>query len=287
MPILDIKKDVSYCVGSFAAGLDHPECVAWGSDGFAYAGGEAGQLYRIDVGKNRFEQFSQAPQFVGGLCQDGSGFLYVCSGNKVYRCNSQGELEVYSEGTVDEPMIAPNYPAFDKNGCLYVSDSGVWGDDNGRIFKIHPGKITELWSETPKEFPNGLCISPDGLYLYVVVSLNDPRVERIKINSDGSAGYTELVLEIPNSVPDGLAFDSDGNLFISCYRPDSIFRFTTDQNLEIIAHDYEGTMMAAPTNIAFCGENLDDLLSSNLGRWHISRYDLKVSGHPLNYPIVK
>ena len=46
-------------------------------------------------------------------------------------------------------------------------------------------------------------------------------------------------------------------------------------------------MMAAPTNIAFCGDNLDDLLSSNLGRWHISRYDLKVSGHPLNYPIVK
>ena len=94
-------------------------------------------------------------------------------------------------------------------------------------------------------------------------------------------------MKIPNSVPDGLAFDSDGNLFISCYRPDSIFRFTTDQNLEVVAHDYEGTMMAAPTNIAFCGDNLDDLLSSNLGRWHISRYDLKVSGHPLNYPIVK
>ena len=106
MPILDIKKDVSYCVGSFAAGLDHPECVAWGSDGFAYAGGEAGQLYRIDVEKNCFEQFSQAPQFVGGICQDGSGFLYVCSGNKVYRCDSQGKLKVYSEGTIEEPMVS-------------------------------------------------------------------------------------------------------------------------------------------------------------------------------------
>ena len=287
MPILDIKNDVSYCVGSFAAGLDHPECVAWGIDGFAYAGGEAGQLYRIDVDKNSFEQFAQAPQFVGGLCQDGSGFLYLCSGNKVYRCDQQGKLEVYSEGTVDEPMTAPNYPAFDQNGALYVSDSGVWGDDNGKLFKIHPGGKTELWCESPKEFPNGLCISQDGSYLYVVVSLNDPRVERIKINIDGSAGERELVVEIPTSVPDGVAFDSDGNLYISCYRPDSIFRFGADRNLEVVAHDYEGTLMAAPTNIAFCGDNLDDLLSSNLGRWHITRYDLKVSGHPLNYPIVK
>lgn len=287
MPILDIKNDVSYCVGSFAAGLDHPECVAWGMDGFAYAGGEAGQLYRIDVGKKSFEQFAQAPQFVGGLCQDGSGFLYLCSGNKVYRCDRQGKLEVYSEGTVDEPMIAPNYPVFDRDGALYVSDSGVWGDDNGRIFKVHPGGKTELWRDSPKEFPNGLCISQDGSYLYVVVSLNDPRVERIKINFDGSAGERELVVEIPTSVPDGVAFDSDGNLYISCYRPDSIFRFGPDRNLEVVVHDYEGTLMAAPTNIAFCGDNLDDLLSSNLGRWHITRYDLKVSGHPLNYPIVK
>ena len=28
-------------------GLDHPEGVAWGTDGNWYAGGEAGQIYRI------------------------------------------------------------------------------------------------------------------------------------------------------------------------------------------------------------------------------------------------
>ena len=287
MTLLDIKTDVSYCVGSFAEGLDHPECVAWGSDGYAYAGGEAGQLYRIDVKQNSFEEFGRAPQFVGGLCQDGSGFLYLCSGDKVYRCDQKGVLTVYSEGTDDEPMIAPNYPVFDKNGGLYVSDSGGWGDDNGKIFKILPGGETQLWSDTPKEFPNGLCISPDGSYLYVVVSLNSPRVERIPIDPEGSAGVRELVVEIPNSVPDGLAFDSEGNLYISCYRPDSIFRFNHDQGLETVVHDYEGTMMAAPTNIAFCGDRLNDLLSSNLGRWHITRYDIDACGHPLNYPIVE
>ena len=286
MSILNVKKDVSYCVGGFAEGLDHPECVTGGSDGYAYAGGEGGQLYRIDVNKNEFEQFSQAPHFVGGMCQDGSGNLYFCSANKVFKANSAGIISEYSSGTPDVSMIGPNYPAFDKDGNLYVTDSGEWGKDNGRIFIIEQNGITRIWSEDIKTFPNGICLSPDGSYLYVAVSLNPPRIERIPIGSEGKSGTPELVVEIPNSVPDGVAFDSDGKLYISCYRPDTIYRLDLKGTLEILAHDYEGTLMAAPTNIAFCGENLDDLLSANLGRWHISRYNIKASGLPLNYPVI-
>ena len=33
----------------FATGLDHPECLAFDRDGLAWAGGEAGQVYRIDA----------------------------------------------------------------------------------------------------------------------------------------------------------------------------------------------------------------------------------------------
>ena len=286
MSILDVKKDVSYCVGSFGEGLDHPECVTWGSDGYAYAGGEGGQLYRINVAENEFEQFSQAPQFVGGMCQDGSGNLYFCSGNKVYKANSKGEISEYSSGTPAVPMVGPNYPAFDKNGNLYVTDSGEWEKDNGRIFKISPGGLTKIWSEAVQTFPNGICLSSDGSFLYVAVSLNPPRIERIPIGPEGEAGKPEIVVDMPKTVPDGLAFDSVGNLYISCYRPDSIFRLDPEGTLEVLAQDYEGTLMAAPTNIAFCGDNLDDLLSANLGRWHISRYNLKASGLPLNYPVI-
>ena len=41
----------------------------------------------------------------------------------------------------------------------------------------------------------------------------------------------------------------------------------------MLAEDYEGTLIAAPTNIAFCGLELDVLISANLGRWHITRYE--------------
>ena len=45
-------------VSVFVEGLDHPEGIAWGLDGHAYAGGEAGQVYRIDVERREVVQFA-------------------------------------------------------------------------------------------------------------------------------------------------------------------------------------------------------------------------------------
>ena len=287
MEILNVQDAVSYCVGGFGEGLDHPECVAWGCDGYAYAGGEGGQLYRIDTNVGSFEEFTNVGSFVGGICQDGNFNVYVCSGGVVKKVDQSGNVSVYSDGTESTKMLTPNYPAFDSNGNLYVSDSGEWGEDNGRMFKINSDGEAQIWSEDIRSFPNGIALSETGDFLYVVVSLNSPRIERIPILEDGSAGPAELVVELPLSVPDGIAFDTEGNLYISCYRPDRIYRLSVDGELEILVEDYEGTLMAAPTNIAFCGSRRDDLLSANLGRWHISRYEIDAVGIPLNYPIIK
>ena len=203
------------------------------------------------------------------------------------KVDQSGNVSVYSDGTESTKMLTPNYPAFDSNGNLYVSDSGEWGEDNGRMFKINSDGEAQVWSEDIRSFPNGIALSETGDFLYVVVSLNSPRIERIPILEDGSAGPAELVVELPLSVPDGIAFDTEGNLYISCYRPDRIYRLSVDGELEILVEDYEGTLMAAPTNIAFCGPRRDDLLSANLGRWHISRYEVDAVGIPLNYPIIK
>ena len=40
--------------------------------------------------------------------------------------------------------------------------------------------------------------------------------------------------------------------------------------MEVIAEDPEGTLLAAPTNIAFLGGARSDLVSANLGRWHLT-----------------
>ena len=282
MSILDNETQVSVLVD----GLDHPEGVAWGLDGYAYAGGEAGQVYRIDIEKREAVQFADTGGFVLGLALDGNHNIYACdTGNSaVMKISQAGAVSVYSSGTDDEPFRVPNYPAFDSEGNLYVCESGEWHADSGMIYRIRPGGEAEVWDRRPKEFPNGLCMAPDGGSIYVAMSVNPPRVERIYIEDDGGAGRMETAAEFPRTVPDGVAFDTDGNLYVSMYRPDVIYRVTRDGQTDVLAEDFEGTLIAAPTNIAFCGPDRTMLLGANIGRWHITRYDVGVAGHPLNYP---
>lgn len=284
MAILDTETQVSFFVGDFGSGLDHPECVACGPDGTAYAGGEAGQVYRVDMENRTFEEYANTGAFVGGMAVDATHHVYACSGGEVKRITPDGRVSTYTAGSDERTMMTPNYPAFDAHGNLYVSDSGAWKEDNGCLYRVAPGGKAEVWCNALTEFPNGVCLHPEGDYLYVAVSLNSPRLARVKIESDGTAGEAETVVLLPEAVPDGLAFDTDGNLYISCYRPDRVYRLSASGDLEVLAEDFEGTVMAAPTNVAFCGSNRDVLLSANLGRWHLACYDVKATGAALHYP---
>ena len=283
MAILNNRLDVSTLV----SGLDHAEGVAWGLDGFAYAGGEAGQVYRVDVERGELSQVAQVTGgFILGMALDADNNVYACDtgSHNVVRITQGGVVSTYSTGAPDEPFHFPNYPAFDSQGNLYVAASGDWDARNGKVFKIAPGGAGVVWNDELVDFPNGLCLGPDGNFLYVVMSLNSPRVVRMPILGSGDSGDIETVVELPGTVPDGVAFDTDGNLYISCYRPDRIYRLSPTGNLDVLAEDYEGTLIAAPTNIVFCGPELGTLISANLGRWHLTRYNVKSKGMSLHYP---
>ena len=284
MALLNNYTDVSVLVD----GLDHVEGIAWGLDGYCYAGGEAGQIYRVDVERGEAVEVANTGGFILGLALDSDSNIYACdTGNRaVMKIAPGGEVSTYSTGVPGELFGTPNYPAFDADGNLYVCDSGEWRSDDGKIYRVRPGGETEVWNRSLCEFPNGLCVGPDGTSLFVAMSLNPPRISEIKIAPDGTAGEVRTVVEVPESVPDGVAFDTDGNLYIACYRPDRIYRYSTSGELEILADDFEGTIIAAPTNIAFCGTERDVLLSANLGRWHITRYETGAKGISLHYPHV-
>jgi hypothetical protein len=54
--------------------------------------------------------------------------------------------------------------------------------------------------------------------------------------------------------------------------------------LRTIAHDPKGTALAAPTNVAFTGPDLDVMVVPNIGRWHLTRIPAGIRGVPLHYP---
>ena len=84
--------DVEFIVGGVPGDLDHPEGVTWGPDGYAYAGGEAGQIYRIDVEARTYEQIATLEGFVAGLCCDRDANIYACDigAHKVMRVEAGG-----------------------------------------------------------------------------------------------------------------------------------------------------------------------------------------------------
>jgi gluconolactonase len=272
----------------FVDGLDHPEGVCWGPDGYAYAGGEAGQIYRVDLDQETHSQIANTGGFILGLCLDADSNVFACDpGNHaVMRVTPDGEVDTYSAGSPDRKMITPNYPVFDRQGNLYVSDSGVWKKDNGCLYRIRSQGETELERQEFKQFPNGMALSPDGSELYIVLSLM-PGVVKAAIGENGQLEPPEPVMELAETVPDGLAFDVQGNLYISCYAPSRIYRLTPDGELAILAEDWQATVLAAPTNIAFCGPDLKTLVIASLARWHLTRAEMSLPGCPIPYPFLR
>ena len=269
-----------------ATGLDHPEGVAVGPDGSLFAGGEAGQIYRVGVG-GAVDEIASTGGFIYGVVVDGSSDVFACDFGKaaVVRVSATGEVATYSNGAAGRPMRVPNFAAFDDGGNLYVTDSGEWGDDDGVVYRIAPGGATEVWTEATPRFPNGCCLTAGGEALLVVES-HGRAVVRVPIEDDGGAGRPEPVVDLSGSQPDGIALAEDGTMFVGCYRPDRIYRIPPGGAVEVFADDPDGVVLNQPANVAFSGPNMDRLVVSSLGGWSLVAAPAGVRGLPLRYPSV-
>lgn len=188
------------------------------------------------------------------------------------------DLKVISHTLTEHTLNIPNYIAFDANGGYFLSDSGEFRKTNGSILYFDVHGHGQVWHAGPFNFANGLAIH--GSWLYIVTSFQ-PGVERVKILPDGSAGQREVFCTLPETVPDGVAFDIHGNLYVSCYAPNRIYKVEPDRTTTVWIDDWEAHTLSNPTNIAFGGDGHDQLFTSNLGRWHITKIDAGVRGMPL------
>jgi gluconolactonase len=258
---------------TFADGLDHPECCAFDAQGNLWAGGEAGQIYRIDS-SGHVEEVARTGGFSGGLAFSADGSLFVCNpAHGLLRLEPSGKWDVFAQDAAGTRLLEANYPLFDVGGNLYVSDSGGWKAGRGRVVRFDAsGASTEIASGLG--YANGLALTADGTALFVAES-DSNSVYRIPLTIDGAP---ELFADCVGQVPDGLGLDVEGNLYVTCYGSHQILRVTPARQVSVFAQDPTGITLGGPTNLTFGGPDAREMYVANLGRRTILRAQVPRSG---------
>ena len=178
-----------------------------------------------------------------GIAFDGEGNLYVANyaAGTVSEFTAGGSyVGIYASG-----LSSPGGMAFDQAGNLYVANSG-----NGTVVEIMPSGATSIYA-SGLSGPNGLVFGPNG-NLYIADGSNNSIVE---ITTNGPVIFASAS-QIPNGPagvgfnalddPEGLAFDSSGNLYVTNFEDNNIVEFAPDGTPTTFASN--GSVQSEPTN---------------------------------------
>lgn len=220
-----------------AAFLEGP---AWHSDGNLYFTDiENNRIMRLDS-KGKMHQFRSPSGRANGLAFDQEGRLLACEGGweggnrRVTRTELDGTITVLADNFEGKKLNSPNDLVVDKKGRIYFSDPryGFRGDleqfDAQKkpidgVYRIDPDKSIHRVIAGQVERPNGLVISPDGKWLFVVDNQNSTaggnrKVWRFDLRPDGG-----VVLESQKLLHDfgtgrggdGIDIDAKGRIYVS------------------------------------------------------------------------
>ena len=258
-----------------ASGLDHPEGLAFAHDGSLWAGGEAGQIYRIRLPKGKVELVANVGGFNLGMAFGPDGALYVCNWGlrAVIRLDpGSGTHRIFAQRAGRHRLRVPNALAFGPDQKLYVTDSGDWGKPNGAVLAFDLDGSGAVWADG-LSFPNGVAFDPSARSL-LVVQTERGSVVRYPIMEGGAAGAAMVVCRGLDYGPDGLVCGEDGSVFVACYSNSVIYRIDTQGRKRIIAADPIGRVLNRPTSLAFRPGDRSAIYAANLGGWHITRIPL-------------
>lgn len=167
----------------------------------------------------------------------------------------------------------PNFVVTTPWDTILVSDDTSPGAN--RITEVTWDGDVSVWVEGVPT-PNGMVFSLDKRTLYVASTFQDVGLWRVPVSEDGQAGEPAKWVDFdPGTTPDGVAIDSEGNVYVALNIVAEIARVAPDGSVTLIA---EGVAFAA--SLAFGQGEFDpcSIYATNLAGTQLWRVGIGVLG---------
>ena len=222
------------------------------------------------------------------ILPDGTHLVCASKKSAVWRVDPGGKyLGDASRECDGQPLREPNDVTLDSHGGFYFTDpGGSRKEPVGTVYYVDRGGRTSR-AAGGMVVPNGLVIDPKARFLYVAETTPN-RILRFAIQGPGKLGKLEVFATLPpreghQAVPDGLAVDEKGNVYVAHLGTSHVLVLSPQGKLvrTLPGGNYD------VSNLVFGGKDLDQLFitgsagyrSNTEGR--VFRLDLKgVRGRP-------
>lgn len=245
--------------------LQRPECVLAEPDGTVWTADARGGVVRLgpdgsqrlllptrpagaaEAGQSFADRYVQAQgSLPNGLCFTPEGdFIIANWGTDALELLTRaGELHTLCTDIDGQPLGKANFPLRDSKGRIWFSVTTreqPWSDQiNSRVTDGYVAVLDERGVRVAAEGfcgTNEIRLDPAEKWLYVVES-TAWRISRLPLRPDGTLGPRETYgPERLPGFPDGFAFDSFGNLWITLIFTDQLIALTPDGELLTLLDD--------------------------------------------------
>jgi len=277
-----------------ATGFKGPEGVTVDREGNLYGGGTDGVIRKLSP-DGKVTEFARTGGRPAGMALDRQGNLFVCDVGKaaVLKVTPNGAVSLFADQAGGMKLPLPNFPVFDAEGNLYVSNSTdhvLAGMEDvreeirnpvpkGTLVRLRPDGRGEVVA-TGLYFANGTAIDLKEEAVYVLQSTKN-NCARVAMRKDGSHGKPEDYGDNLGGLPDGMAFDAEGYLIVTLPMNNRLVVLDPRGKLSVLLDDPEGKKTHMPTNCAFGGPQFDELYIAHLEVDHVAKVSLGRKGHPL------
>ncbi|MGY2322989.1 MULTISPECIES: SMP-30/gluconolactonase/LRE family protein [Pseudomonas] len=319
-------------IGFIGHDLQRPECIIAQPDGSLWAADARGGVMHIAASgeqtllapkqmeghetsfESRYVQ-SQGASLPNGLALTEQGDFIICNWglDRIEKLDRQGNIQVLFDQLDGKPMGKTNFPLRDRQGRIWFTVTTTmqpWTDSiNSGVLDGYIGVIDEQGIRIVAEGfggTNEIRFDDNEEWLYVVES-NVRRISRLRLNADGSLSDREVFgpAEL-EGFPDGFAFDTFGNLWVTLVMSDKLIALTPDgevltllddgnpQATALLNQHYQaktltpqimqaahGTLAPWMASLTFGGPDLKTVYLGSLQGTHIPFFQAPVAGQPL------